>query len=118
MDEGLQVVFIGHPHGGVGRVYPLHSQLQGFPAAHGAHGRGGGKDPFGLYGGGGEEGIFGDRLEEVEILHGITCLSAKVLLHKGFFQGFQLGQALLDSEFGVVGFNNKGRKSILKLNRR
>ena len=85
MDEGLQVAFIGHPHGGVGGVYPFHRQLQGFPTAHGAHGRRGGENFFGFYGGGGKEGVFIFRLEEREVLHGITCLLAKVLLHQGFF---------------------------------
>ena len=74
MDEGLQVAFIGHPHGGVGGVYPFHRQLQGFPTAHGAHGRRGGENFFGFYGGGGKEGVFGAGVEErkVEVFHGIT----------------------------------------------
>ena len=39
MNQCLQIVFIGHLHGIVCGVDPLHRQLQRFPAANSAHGR-------------------------------------------------------------------------------
>ena len=51
--------FVGHLHGAVGGIDPLHRQLQRLPAAHRAHGGGGGIHTLGFYGGRGEHGVFG-----------------------------------------------------------
>ena len=72
MDEGLQVVLVGHAHGVVRGVHPPHRQLQRLAAAHGAQGRGGGINLLGFHAGGGKEGVGGDGLEEGEVGHGGT----------------------------------------------
>ena len=41
MDQRLEVVLVGHLHGVVCRIDPLHRQLQRLPAAHGTHSRAG-----------------------------------------------------------------------------
>ena len=56
MQKGLQIVLVGHLHGAVGSIDPLHRQFQCFPTAHRTHGRGGCIHPLGFYGGRGEHG--------------------------------------------------------------
>ena len=58
VNQGLEVVLVGHLHGIVGRIDPLHRQFQRLPAANGTHGRRRGKDLLRLYCGGGKEGVF------------------------------------------------------------
>ena len=58
MDEGLQVILIGHFHGLVRGIDPLDRQFQRLAAAHGAHGGSGGVDFFRFHTGGGKEGVF------------------------------------------------------------
>ena len=70
MQQGLQVVLVGHRNGFVCRIHPLHRQLQRLPTAHSAHGRGGGEHFLGLDGGRGKEGIFGAGGEIGEVGHG------------------------------------------------
>ena len=67
MQQGLQIVLVGHRDGLVRRIHPLHRQLQRLPTAHRAHGRGGGKHFLGFDGGRGKEGIFrfGGKIGEV-----------------------------------------------------
>ena len=64
MQKGLQIVLVGHLHGVVGGIDPLHRQLQRFAAAHRTHGGRGGIDFLRLCGGRGEHGVFGFSLEE------------------------------------------------------
>ena len=49
MDERHEIVLVGHIHGVVGSIDPLHRQLQSLPAAYGAHGRRGVVDTLRLY---------------------------------------------------------------------
>lgn len=72
MDEGLQVVLVGHAHGVVRGVHPPHRQLQRLAAAHGAQGRGRGINLLGFHAGGGKEGVGGDGLEEGEVGHSVS----------------------------------------------
>ena len=58
VQQGLQVVLVGHRDGFICRIHPLHRQLQRLPAPHRAHRRGGGEHFLGLDGRIGEEGIF------------------------------------------------------------
>ena len=69
MQQGLQVVLVGHRDGLVCRIYPLHRQLQRLPAPHRAHRRGGGEHFLGLDGRISEEGIFGAGGEIGEVGH-------------------------------------------------
>ena len=59
VQQGLQVVLVGHRDGLVCRIHPLHRQLQRLPAPHRAHRRRGGEHFLGLDGGRCEEGIGG-----------------------------------------------------------
>ena len=59
MQQGLQIVLVGHRDGLVCRIHPLHRQLQRLPTPHSAHGRGGGEHFLGFDGRISEEGIFG-----------------------------------------------------------
>ena len=70
MQQGLQVVLVGHRDGFVCRIYPLHRQLQRLPAPHRAHRRGGGEHFLGLDGRIGEEGIFRSGGKIGEVGHG------------------------------------------------
>ena len=70
MQQGLQVILVGHRDGFVCRIHPLHRQLQRLPASHRAHRRGGEEHFLGLDGGIGEEGIFGMGGEIGEVGHG------------------------------------------------
>ena len=70
MQEGLQVVLVGHRDGFVCRIHPLHRQLQRLPASHRAHRRGGGEHFLGLDGRISEEGVFGLGGKIGEVGHG------------------------------------------------
>ena len=72
MQQGLQVVLVGHRDGLICRIHPLHRQLQRLPAPHCAHRRGGGEHFLGLDGRIGEEGIFGAGGEIGEVGHKIS----------------------------------------------
>ena len=69
MQQGLQVVLVGHRDGFVCRIHPLHRQLQRLPTPHRAHRRGGGEHFLGLDGRISEEGIFGAGGEIGEVGH-------------------------------------------------
>lgn len=79
MNEGLQIVLVGHFHGLVRRIDPLHRQLQRLAAAHRAHSRSGGIDFLGFYAGWGEEGVFRFACEEGEVGHAIHPLLNELL---------------------------------------
>ena len=93
MDEGLEIVLVGHFHGLVRGIDPLDRQFQRLAAAHGAHGGSGGVDFLRFDAGGGKEGVVRLRLEKGEVHHKDTTHSRKmrftlfkILLHQGFFQ--------------------------------
>ena len=67
VQQGLQVVLVGHRDGLVCRIHPLHRQLQRLPAPHRAHRRGGGEHFLGLDGSKRKHGIFrfGGKIGEV-----------------------------------------------------
>ena len=67
MQQGLQIILVGHRDGLVRRIHPLHRQLQRLPTPHRAHGRGGGEHFLGFDGSRGKEGIlgFGGKIGEV-----------------------------------------------------
>ena len=69
VNQRLQVVLIGHLHGVICRVDPLHRQFQRLAAAHRTHGRSRSVDCLGFDAGRGKEGIFGFGLEEGEVSH-------------------------------------------------
>ena len=77
VQQGLQVVLVGHRDGLVCRIHPLHRQLQRLPAPHRAHRRGGGEHFLGLDGRIGEEGIFGAGGEIGEVGHGRAPFNSK-----------------------------------------
>jgi hypothetical protein len=70
VQQGLQVVLVGHGDGLICRIHPLHRQLQRLPAPHRAHRRGGGEHFFGLDGGRCEHGVLGAGGEIGEVGHG------------------------------------------------
>ena len=79
MQEGLQVVLVGHRDGFICRIHPLHRQLQRLPAPHRAHRRGGGEHFLSLDGGRCKHGIFGAGGEIGEVGHKITLLFSNPL---------------------------------------
>lgn len=89
MQQGLQVVLVGHRDSLVRRIHPLHRQLQRLPAPHRAHRRGGGEHFLGLDGSRCEEGVFGVGGEIGEVGHIITfplfCTLKKQGNHKHFY---------------------------------
>ena len=70
MDEGLEIVLVGHFHGLVRGIDPLDRQFQRLAAAHGAHGGSGGVDFLRFDAGGGKEGVVRLGLEKGEVGHG------------------------------------------------
>ena len=86
MQQGLQVVLVGHRDGLVCRIHPLHRQLQRLPTPHRAHRRGGGEHFLGLDGRIGEEGVFGVGGEIGEVGHGGRLLSILQFPFRDFFQ--------------------------------
>lgn len=49
MDQGLQVILVGHLHGLIRRIDPLNRQLQRLSAADSTHGRSGSIDLLGFH---------------------------------------------------------------------
>ena len=85
VQQGLQVVLVGHRDGFICRIHPLHRQLQRLPAPHRAHRRGGGEHFLGLDGRIGEEGIFGAGGEIGEVGHGEGSFQFYNFLFEIFF---------------------------------
>src|SRR5699024_6891313 len=86
VDEGLQIVLVGHFHGLVRRIDPLHRQLQRLPAAHCAHGRGRSIDFLSFHTRRSKEGILGFLQEKREVGHdrspaSLVCTSVWICLH-------------------------------------
>ena len=71
MNEGLQIVFVGHFHGLVRCIYPFYCQLQCLTAAYCTHGRSRNINFLSFHAGGGEEGIFSFGFEKGEVSHHI-----------------------------------------------
>ena len=79
MNEGLQIVLVGHFHGLVRRIDPLHRQLQRLAAAHRTHGRGRRIDFLGFHAGRSKEGIFAFFYKKKKIRHKNTPLKNTIL---------------------------------------
>ena len=71
VNEGLQIVFVGHFHGLVRCIYPFYCQLQCLTAAYCTHGRSRNINFLSFHAGGGEEGIFSFGFEKGEVSHHI-----------------------------------------------
>ena len=85
VQQGLQVVLVGHRDGLICRIHPLHRQLQRLPTPHRAHRRGGGEHFLGLDGGRCKEGIFRVGGEIGEVGHGGGSFHIRKVLYNLLF---------------------------------
>ena len=84
VNQGLQVVFIGHFHGSVGGIDPFDCQLQSLPAAHGTHGRSGGIDFFRLGARRSKKSILGLCLKKCKIGQKMPPAHEFILMASGY----------------------------------